>query len=104
MYEQRITPVHKSLLEQQLIAGVEKELVILNGAIGMAVCVALSNFYYVPVGALLHFFLSWANRKDPDFRKIYIRYSLLGEIYDPWPRLKMKTNARPKGFSQGLLC
>lgn len=104
MYERRVTVVHKSLLETQTIGGVEKELVILNGAIAMAISVALNNFWYVPVAMLLHFFLAWGNRKDPDFRKIYIRYSLLGDIYDPWPHIKMKTNERPKGFGQGMLC
>lgn len=103
-YQPRSTVVHKSLLELQLIAGVEKQLVILNGSMGLAISIALNNLWYIPVGMLLHMFLAWGARKDPDFRKIYIRYSLLANIYDPWPRVSSKTNLRPKGFSRGLLC
>ena len=104
MYQARVTAVHKSLLELQLIGGVEKQLVILNGSLGLAISIALNNLWYIPVGMMLHFFLAWGTRKDPDFRRIYIRYSLLADIYDPWPRVSMKTNMRPKGFGRGLLC
>lgn len=103
-YQPRVTVVHKSLLEAQRIAGVEKQLVILNGVIALAMSHGMGNLWYLPVAFLLHYLLAWGYRKDPEFRKIYLRYSVLGEIYDPWPRVTMKTNARPKGFGQGMLC
>ena len=104
MYEPRFTIIHKSMLEAQRIAGVEKPMAILNGSIAMAMCMGLNNFYYLPFAVLLHYLMVWGYKKDPDFRIVYLRYTILGEIYDPWPHRKMKTNARPKGFGQGLLC
>ena len=104
MYEPRVTVVHKSLLEAQLIGGVEKSMAIMNGTIALAFCLGLNNLYYLPFAFILHYLMVWGYRKDPEFRAIYLRYTVLGEIYDPWPHLKMKTNARPKGFGQGMLC
>ena len=103
-YIPRVSMVHKSLLEQKTMAGVEKEIAIFNGTITVAICYATSSLWYIPVALLTHAAMRWLNKRDPNIRKIYLRYNVLGRIYDPWVRPNMTTNMRPEGFSKGMLC
>lgn len=96
--------MHKSLLEQKTYAGVEKEIAIFNGTIAIAICYATKSIWYVPVAFLIHSAMRWLNKRDPQMRKVYLRYNVLGRVYDPWPRRRSATNMRPEGFSKGLLC
>ena len=99
-----MTVVHKSLNELKTFAGVEKEIAIFNGTIAIAICYATQSLWYVPAAFFIHTLLRWLYRRDPHIRKIYLRYNVLGRVYDPWPRRKMTTNMRPEGFSKGMLC
>lgn len=103
-YQPRVTTVHKSLLEAKHIGGVEKEIAVFNGTVAFAVCFGTQSFYYLPVAILIHMLVRWLTKRDPHFRKIYLRFSVLGRTYDPWPRRKLATNERPEGFSKGTLC
>lgn len=103
-YLPRVSTVHKSLLEQKTYAGVEKEIAIFNGTIAIAIIFATKSIWYVPVAFLTHAAMRWLNKRDPHIRKIYLRYNVLGRVYDPWPRVTQVTNTRPQGFSKGLLC
>jgi type IV secretory pathway TrbD component len=103
-YELRQTPVRKSLIETRTLGGVEFRLAMLNGTISAAIVMALQNWYYIPVAILIQLFLAWVTKKDPLVVKIYARYNLLGDVYDPWPRHTMRMNSRPEGFGKGLIC
>lgn len=103
-YDRRATPVHKSLLEHKTIAGVDSKMAIMNGTIATAITMGLQTFYMIPIAMLIHMFLKWLTKKDPQIIKIYGQYRIYADVYDPWPRNKVKTNARPKGFAKGLLC
>lgn len=100
----RYSVVHKSLLEQKMFGGVEKELAIFNGTVAIAIIFGTKSFWYIPFAMLLHAILRWMYKRDPYMRKIYLRYNVLGRVYDPWPRHVMTTNMRPEGFSKGMLC
>lgn len=104
MYESRATPVHRSLLEYKTIGGVESRMAILNGTVAAAITLGTETLLYIPVAMVLHMMLRWLTKKDPHLIMIYMRYRLLGDVYDPWVRRSTKTNARPKGFSRGVLC
>lgn len=103
-YESRQTPVHKSLLETRTLGGVEFRLAMLNGTISAAIILALQNWYYIPIAILIQLFLVWVTKKDPMIVKIYARYNILGDVYDPWPRRTALMNQRPAGFGKGVLC
>lgn len=103
-YQERFSIVHKSLLEQKTYAGVEKEIAIFNGTIAIAICYATKSIWYVPVAILIHSVMRWLNKRDPQMRKIYLRYNVLGRVYDPWPQQRSATNMRPEGFARGMLC
>lgn len=104
MSDRRASVVHKSLLEQQMFAGVDKKIAIFNGTIAIAVSFATKSLWYVPVAMAFHEVMRWLHKRDPYVYKVYMRYNVLGRVYDPWPRNKMTTNERPEGFSKGLLC
>ena len=103
-YEPRWTPVHKSLLEIKTIAGVESRMAILNWTMAVAITFGMNTLYFLPAALLMHMLLRWLTRKDPHLIRIYSQYRVFGDVYDPWPRRKVKTNARPKGFGKGMLC
>lgn len=87
-----------------MLGGVEFRLAILNGTISAAIVMALQNWYYIPVAILAQLFLAWVTKKDPLVVKIYARYNLLGDVYDPWPRHTVRMNSRPEGFGKGIIC
>lgn len=103
-YVPRQTVVHKSAHEIKTIAGVESRLAILNGTVALAITFALENLLFLPVAFLSHLVLKWITKHDPQTIAIYTRYRIFGDIYDPWARRSQKTNARPVGFSRGMLC
>lgn len=102
--ERRRTPVYQSLLEVKTVAGVESRIAILNGTFAAAFTFGLDNPWMIPIAVVTHIFLRWLTKKDPHIIRIYSQYRVLGAIYDPWPKRKQRTNARPRGFGRGLLC
>lgn len=103
-YESRGTTVHKSLLEHKTIAGVESKMAILNGTLVTAITMGLETLNMIPIAVVNHMFLKWLTKNDPYLIKIYGQYRVFSDVYDPWPYRSIKTNARPKGFSKGILC
>lgn len=104
MYEPRATVVHKSLLEIKTLAGVEKKMAILNGTMAATLTMGMNQPGFIGLAVGLHFFLMWVTKKDPFTIKVYARYALLGDVYDPWPKRTNKRNPRPEGFGKNLLC
>lgn len=102
-YEQRATVVHKSLLEIKTLGGVEKRMAIMNGTLAAALTMGSYQPGFLALGVFLHFILMWLTKKDPFTIMVYMRYAMMGEIYDPWPKRTMKRNARPEGFGKNLL-
>ncbi|MDE3021451.1 MAG: VirB3 family type IV secretion system protein [Pseudomonadota bacterium] len=103
-YVPRQTRVHKSLLEIQTLAGVERRLAIFNWTLAAVFVLGAGMVSYLAVAFILHAFLRWITRKDPYLRLIYIRYNRQADEYDPWPHATQKQNRRPHGFGRGHLC
>jgi type IV secretory pathway TrbD component len=103
-YEARASAVHKSLLEIKTIGGVEKRLAIANGTIACALTFGTEQPGFLLLSVGVHLFLMWVTKKDPLTIEIYKKYTVLGDVYDPWPKRTMKRNARPEGFGRNTLC
>lgn len=102
-YTPRASAVHKSLLEIKTLGGVEKRMAIANGTMAAAMTMGTNQPGFLVLAIGVHFFLMWLTKKDPFTVMIYMRYALMGDIYDPWPRRTMKRNQRPDGFGKNLL-
>ena len=103
-YQQRLTPLHRSLVEPQLIGGVERPLAIVNATLALVFVADLHFYFYLVVAVGLHLVLRRITRADPFTRKIYIKYNLQGDVYDPWPHARLRRGKRPAGFGRGMLC
>ncbi|SDF61200.1 VirB3 family type IV secretion system protein [Sporolituus thermophilus] len=73
-------PVFLSLTEPLLLAGVPRELFYLNFCLGAAFVVA-GAYSLLILSAILHVFCYIAARHEPNFRKIFIRFSKYRKIY-----------------------
>lgn len=102
-YQPRSTAVHKSLHEVKTIGGVEDKLAILNVTFTAAFVMGMTMWQLIPVGIMAHLFLAWLTKKDPWTRKVYMRYSVQADMYDPWPHAVQKRGHRPVGFARGAL-
>lgn len=67
-------PIHRSLTEQILLAGVPRRVAILNGTFLAAMVLGLHSFWVVPVSIALHFLAVAATRKDPMFFDTFRRH------------------------------
>ena len=75
----REVPIHRSLVRPNLVAGAERELVILNGVVAMALVFGIGISWITALIAGLqltlgHFALVQAARYEPLFRKVYVRH------------------------------
>jgi type IV secretory pathway TrbD component len=80
----RVTPVARVLTEPCLILGVEKPFAITNFTLAMILAGELHLFAFLVVSLCVHLVLRRATCRDPFTRKVYIRYNLQADRYDPW--------------------
>jgi len=67
-------PIHRSLTQVIMIAGVPRELAILNGTLTAALVLGLHSFLGVPVGLVLHIFSVAVSKRDPQFLSTFRRH------------------------------
>jgi type IV secretion system protein VirB3 len=67
-------PIHRSLTEQILLAGVPRTIAILNGTFITALALGLHAFSAVPLGVILHLLAVSATRKDAQFFDCFRRH------------------------------
>ena len=60
-------PIHRSLTQPIMIAGVPRELAILNGTLTAALILGMHSPFGVPVGMMLHILFVAVSKKDPQF-------------------------------------
>lgn len=60
-------PIHRSLTQPILIAGVPREIAILNGTLTAALVLGLHSFLGLPVGLFIHLVTRSLAKKDPQF-------------------------------------
>ena len=100
----RSSKVRRALTEPLLIAGAERSLCLINIGVLLFTWVSLRVWWWTLGAFLIHIVLVYVAKDDADMRKIYIRYSLQGDKYDPWPHVSQRRGRRPLGFGQGETC
>jgi len=60
-------PIHRSLTEQILFAGVPRNMAIINGTLGAALFLGLQSWIAVPVSLIIHILAVFATKQDPQF-------------------------------------
>lgn len=86
----RTLPVHRALTRPVLLAGADRELVLANGVVVVALLLGIGlSWYTVSVsGALLvigHWGLVLLAKRDPDMRRVYVRHVRLATLYPAAP-------------------
>jgi len=67
-------PIHRSLTQQIMLAGVPREIAILNGTTVAAFGLGLHSYWSIPVGIVLHLLAVVAAKKDPQFFECFRRH------------------------------
>ena len=67
-------PIHRSLTQQITLAGVPREIAILNGTTVAAFGLGLHSYWSIPVGIVLHLLAVVAAKKDPQFFECFRRH------------------------------
>jgi type IV secretion system protein VirB3 len=67
-------PVHRSLIQPILIAGVPRTIALINGTLVAALGLGLHSFLAFPVGLVIHLSALAATRVDPDFLSCFRRH------------------------------
>ena len=66
-------PIHRSLTQVILIAGVPREIAILYGTLTAALVLGLHSFWGIPVGILVHMLAVPLSKHDPQFFETFRR-------------------------------
>ncbi len=82
----REVPIHRSLVRPNLVAGADRELVIINLVLAVALVFGIGFSWITVTLACLqlsvgHFALVQAARYDPMFRQVYLRHVRHGSYY-----------------------
>lgn len=75
-------PIHRALTEKILLAGVPREIGILNGTGGAAFGIGLGSYWVVPLFVVTHFIFVRLTKIDPYFFDIFKRYLKQADIYE----------------------
>ena len=67
-------PIHRSLTQQIMLAGVPREIAILNGTTVAAFGLGLHSYWSIPAGIVLHLLAVVAAKKDPQFFECFRRH------------------------------
>lgn len=67
-------PVHRSLTEPILFAGVPRNIAIINGAFAAALILQLHSWFSAPLFLIIHLLAAAATKTDPQFFDCFIRF------------------------------
>lgn len=74
-------PIHRSLTEPILMAGVPHQIAILNGTFVSAMLFGAHSVYSLPFGIIFHLLAAAATKKDPKFFDAFRRHIDQHNIY-----------------------
>ena len=66
-------PIHRSLTQQIMLAGVPREIALLNGTLTCALVFGLHSFLGIPVGIVVHVISQNVAKNDPQFFQTFKR-------------------------------
>ena len=86
----RTIPIHRALTRPVLLAGADRELVLANGVVVVALLLGIGfSWYTFSVSASLlvigHWGLVLLTKRDPDIRRVYVRHVRLATYYPAAP-------------------
>ncbi|NVN92971.1 MAG: VirB3 family type IV secretion system protein [Desulfuromonadales bacterium] len=67
-------PIHRSLTQQIMLAGVPRDIAILNGTFVATFGLGLHSFWSIPVGLIIYTLAVVATKKDPQFFGCFRRH------------------------------
>ena len=67
-------PIHRSITEQLLMAGVPRALAILNGTIASALVLGMHTLYVLPVNIIINSVAVFLTKRDPQFFDCFKRH------------------------------
>lgn len=74
--------VHRSLTEKIMIAGVPREIAILNGTFTAALVLGMHSIFSIPLGIALHVIAREAAKSDPEFFHTFKRQIKQARYYE----------------------
>jgi len=88
--DRRRTPLHRALHRPTLIAGGERELVLMTGLVAFGLVASAMNWVAAVVGFLLYganlYLLRLMAKADPEMSKVYLRQLKYSGYYAPRSR------------------
>ena len=76
-------PIHRSLTEPILVAGLPRRFAILLWTPGMVIILGLYQIWFLPVQIALHFLFAALTRRDPFFFDVFVRAMRAQRRLDP---------------------
>jgi type IV secretory pathway TrbD component len=76
-------PIHRSLTQVILIAGVPREFALLNGTLTAALVFGMHSLFALPLGIIAHMFAVRLTKRDPQFMQTFRRHLHQKEFYEP---------------------
>jgi type IV secretory pathway TrbD component len=67
-------PIHRSLTQPILIAGVPREFALLNGTLTAALVFGMQSLFALPLGIVAHIFAVGLTKRDPQFLQTFRRH------------------------------
>lgn len=91
----RTIPIHRALSRPVLLGGADRELVLANGVIVVALLFGIGlSWYTFSVSASLlvigHWGLVALAKRDPDIRRVYVRHVQLASYYPGAPAVQRR--------------
>ncbi len=68
------TPIRQSLTNQILLAGVPRNIALLNGTFAAALGLGLQSWLAIPISLIVHILALAATKKDPQFFDCFKRH------------------------------
>ena len=75
-------PIHRSLTEPILLAGVPRTIALINGTLAAVLLFGLHSFWPLIVCVILHFVAVYTTKKDPLFFEVFKRQLRHKQFYD----------------------
>lgn len=67
-------PIHRALTEEIMMAGVPRNLAIINTTMGAALGLGLHSWFAVPAFVVIHILAVYATKNDPQFLDCFRRH------------------------------
>lgn len=76
-------PIHRSLTQPILIAGVPRDYALLNGTLTAALLFGMQTVFALPLGLAAHVLAVGLTKKDPQFLQTFKRHLHQKPYYEP---------------------